>query len=328
MNAHAHHLRIDDRRPPAEDILDVVRQGLRTSPKRLPSWLFYDERGSALFERICDQPEYYLTRAECALMECHGVSIAEALGTDVRLVEYGSGSARKTDILLQNLASPVAYLPVEISPEPLAASVQRLAARYPQVPMQPLCADFTRPLRLPVPPRAARRTVLYFPGSTIGNFESREAVKLLRKMRNEMGDNGGILVGVDLKKDIARLEAAYNDAAGVTAEFTLNMLARLNRELGCNFDLRRFRHRAHYNALAGRIETSIVSLALQTVSLGRDTVTFQADEAMQVEYSCKYSLADFAGLASQSGLDVQRVWTDPDGLFSLQLLVRSATNTH
>jgi dimethylhistidine N-methyltransferase len=324
MSAQAYDLRIDDRRPPAEDILDVVRRGLLGSPKRLPSWLFYDERGSALFERICEQPEYYLTRAECALMERHGESIAAALGTDVRLVEYGSGSARKTDILLQQLASPVAYVPVEISPGPLMASVQRLAARYPQVPMQPLCADFTRPLRLPIPARAARRTVLYFPGSTIGNFESREAVKLLRKMRNEMGENGGVLVGVDLKKDVARLEAAYNDAAGVTAEFTLNMLVRLNGELGCDFDLRRFRHRAQYNAMAGRIETSIVSLAAQTVNLGRDTVTFQADEAMQVEYSCKYSLADFAALAAQAGLDVQRVWTDPDGLFSLQYLTRSA----
>jgi dimethylhistidine N-methyltransferase len=327
MSAHAYDLRIDDRRPPTEDILDAVRRGLRGSPKRLPSWLFYDERGSALFERICEQPEYYLTRAECALMECHGASIADALGSDVRLVEYGSGSARKTDILLQQLVSPVAYVPVEISPEPLMASVQRLASRYPQVPMQPLCADFTRPLRLPIPPRAARRTVLYFPGSTIGNFESREAVKLLRKMRSEMGENGGILVGVDLKKDVARLEAAYNDAAGVTAEFTLNMLARLNRELGCDFDLRRFRHRAQYNAMAGRIETSIVAIAPQIVSLGRDTVTFEADEAMQVEYSCKYSLADFAAFAGQAGLDVQRVWTDPDGLFSLQYLTRSIPGT-
>ena len=324
MSAHAYDLRIDDRRPPSEDILDVVRRGLRSTPKRLPSWLFYDERGSALFERICEQPEYYLTRAECALMACHGASVAATLGADVRLVEYGSGSALKTDILLQQLASPVAYVPVEISPEPLMASVQRLAARYPQVPMQPLCADFTRPLRLPIPPRAARRTVLYFPGSTIGNFESREAVKLLRKMRSEMGENGGILVGVDLKKDVARLEAAYNDAAGVTAEFTLNMLVRLNRELGCDFDLRHFRHRAHYNAMAGRIETNIVAVMPQTVSLGRETVTFQADEAMQVEYSCKYSLADFAVLAGQAGLEVRSVWTDPDGWFSLQYLTRSA----
>lgn len=323
MSAHAYDLRIDDRRPPSEDLLDVVRRGLRSTPKRLPSWLFYDERGSALFERICEQPEYYLTRAECALMACHGASVAETLGADVRLVEYGSGSARKTDILLQHLVSPVAYVPVEISPEPLMASVQRLAARYPQVPMQPLCADFTRPLRLPIPPRAPRRTVLYFPGSTIGNFESREAVKLLRKMRSEMGENGGILVGVDLKKDVAQLEAAYNDAAGVTAEFTLNMLVRLNRELGCDFDLRRFRHRAHYNAMAGRIETNIVAMTPQTVSLGRELVSFGADEAMHVEYSCKYSLADFAVLAAQAGLDVHSVWTDPDGWFSLQYLTRS-----
>lgn len=323
MNSQVADLRDDDRRPPDNLMLEIVQRGLRASPKRLPSWLFYDERGSQLFEQICDQPEYYLTRCEIALMQAQGADIARTLGADVRLVEYGSGHAIKTDILLQHLASPVAYVPVEISPEPLRLSVQRLTERFPDVPMQPLCADFTKALRLPISPRAARRTVIYFPGSTIGNFDASEAATLLRKMRSEMGESGGILVGVDLKKDVAQLEAAYNDAAGVTAEFTLNMLAHVNRATGSDFDLARFRHRARYNPMAGRIETHIVSTAEQNVSVGRQLVRFRDGEAMQVEYSCKYSLEDFAALAHRAGLEVRQVWLDPEGMFSVQYLVRS-----
>ena len=313
----------DDRRPPVNDLLEVAQRGLGASPKRLPSWLFYDERGSALFEQICEQPEYYLTRREIALMGEHADSIAETLGSDVRLVEYGSGNAIKTHRLLQQLHAPVAYVPVEISPEPLRQSVERLAGEFPGLPLQPICADFSKPLRLPIPPRAPRRTVLYFPGSTIGNFENREAAVLLRKMRNEMGDAGGILIGVDLKKDPALIEAAYNDRAGVTAEFTLNMLARLNREIGSNFELSAFAHRAHYNPMAGRIETHIVSRREQQVKVGRATVGFREGETIQVEYSCKYSLDDFAVLARRAGLAVREVWFDPERMFSVQYLVRA-----
>ena len=316
-------LRDDERRPPAGELLEVVRHGLALKPKRLPSWLFYDERGSALFEQICEQPEYYLTRCEIALMSEHAADIADSLGSDVRLVEYGSGSGRKTRMLLRHLREPVSYVPVEISPEPLQQSVQCLAQEFPQLPLQPLCADFSKPLRLPIPPRAPRRTVLYFPGSTIGNFEAHDAVALLRKMRNEMGDAGGILIGVDLKKDPALIEAAYNDAAGITTEFTLNMLARLNREIGSDFDLAAFAHRARYNPMAGRIETQLVSRREQHVAIGRGKVRFGVDEAIQVEYSCKYSLEDFAALADKAGLAVQRSWTDPQRMFSVQYLVRA-----
>ena len=315
----------DDRRPPVNDLLEIAQRGLALKPKRLPSWLFYDERGSALFEQICEQPEYYLTRCEIELMAEHAENIADTLGSEVRLVEYGSGNARKTHMLLQHLHAPVAYVPVEISPEPLRQSVERLAGEFPQLSLQPLCADFSKPLRLPIPSRAPRRTVVYFPGSTIGNFENREAAVLLRKMRNEMGDAGGILIGVDLKKDHALIEAAYNDRAGVTAAFTLNMLTRLNREIGCNFELSAFAHRAHYNPMAGRIETHIVSRREQQVKVGRVNVAFREDEAMQVEYSCKYSMADFAALAARAGLAVLRTWTDPAQMFSLQYLVRAST---
>ncbi|MCX7513875.1 L-histidine N(alpha)-methyltransferase [Frateuria hangzhouensis] len=325
MNIRALDLHDDGRNPPASALLETVRRGLRAQPKRLPSWLFYDAHGSALFERICEQPEYYLTRCETALMQAHAGSIADTLGVEVRLVEYGSGSATKTPLLLEHMSAPVSYVPVEISAEPLQESVQRLGLRFPQLPVQPLCGDFTRPLRLPIPPRAPRRTVIYFPGSTIGNFDTRDAVALLRKMRGEMGENGGILIGVDLKKDTATIEAAYNDAAGVTAEFTLNMLTRLNRELGCDFDLDGFRHRAHYNALGGRIETSLVSQRAQKVRMGRSQVAFGEDEAIRVEISCKYSLEDFAALAGKAGLDVLRVWLDPRQMFSVQYLVRAGS---
>jgi dimethylhistidine N-methyltransferase len=325
MNAQVSGLSDDDRRPPSNELLEIAQRGLSLKPKRLPSWLFYDERGSQLFDDICEQPEYYLTRSEIALMDEHAGSIADTLGSDVRLVEYGSGNARKTRMLLQHLHEPVAYVPVEISAEPLRESVDRLAAEFPALPVQPLCADFTKPLRLPIPPRAPRRTVLYFPGSTIGNFDNRDAAALLRKMRNEMGDAGGILIGVDLKKDPAIIEAAYNDAAGVTAAFTLNMLTRLNRDVGSDFDLSAFRHRAHYNSMAGRIETHIVSSKAQQVKLGKASVAFREDEAIQVEYSCKYSLADFEALAAKAGLAVMRVWTDAEKMFSVQYLVRAST---
>ena len=328
MNVQAFDLRDDDRRPPVDDLVGIVQRGLRSQPKRLPSWLFYDERGSQLFEAICEQPEYYLTRCEIALMATHAGEMADVLGEEVRLVEYGSGNAVKTRMLLEHLHSPVSYVPVEISVEPLRRCVQEMTERFPALAVQPHGGDFTRPLRLPIPPRAPRRTVLYFPGSTIGNFEARDAAELLRKMRNEMGDAGGILIGADLKKDAATIEAAYNDKAGVTAEFTLNMLVRLNREIGSDFDLASFRHRAHYNAMAGRIETFLVSTRDQKVRVGKQLVTFVPEEAMQVEYSCKYSHEDFAALAAKAGLEVAHAWTDPQEMFAVYYLVRAGMPRH
>ncbi len=315
----------DDAGIATSEVLDAAQHGLSLKLKRLPSWLFYDEHGSALFDQICVQPEYYLTECELALMREHVQSIADTLGSEVRLVEYGSGSGRKTRLLLQHLAAPVAYVPVEISPTPLHASIVQLAAQFPQLPLQPLCADFSKPLRLPVAPSAPRRTVIYFPGSTIGNFDSRAAAELLRKMRKEMGEAGGILIGVDLKKDPARIEAAYNDRAGITAQFTLNLLARLNREIDSDFELSAFSHRARYNPMAGRIETQLVSRCAQQVTIGRTRIKFRAGEAIQVEYSCKYSLEEFAALAAKAGLAVERVWLDAQQMFSVQYLVRAGT---
>jgi dimethylhistidine N-methyltransferase len=323
MSALPNDIRLDDRHPAVADTLDVVRRGLAMKPKRLPSRLFYDERGSQLFEAICEQPEYYLTRSEIALMREHAAAIADTIGPDARLVEYGSGSGIKTRLLLEHLRTPVAYVPVEISRTALLDSVASLSTTFPHVPMQPVCADFTQPLRLPVASRSPRRTVIYFPGSTIGNFVAKDAVTILRQMRAEMGEGGAVVVGVDLKKDPAEIEAAYNDAAGVTSDFTLNMLVRLNREIDTDFDVDAFAHRAHYNPMAGRIETTLVSLRRQEVHCGGDTFTFRADEAMQVEYSCKYSLEDFAELAHRAGLQVAQVWMDAERRFSVQYLVRA-----
>ncbi|HMM65776.1 MAG TPA: L-histidine N(alpha)-methyltransferase [Dokdonella sp.] len=308
---------------PLDGFAADVQRGLAQAPKRIASKYFYDARGSALFERICEQPEYYLTRTELAILQDNSGAIARAIGPRALLVEYGSGAGIKTRLLLDAMDDPVGYVPVEISPSALNASVESLAEEFPEVDMLPVTADFTRPVDLPAPEQASRRTVVFFPGSTLGNFEQREAIALLRTMCIEMGRNGAAIVGVDLKKDAGLLEAAYNDAAGVTRGFTLNLLARINRELDADFNLERFRHRAQYNALAGRIETHIVSCADQVVRVGSHRYTFAQDEAMLVEYSCKYSQEDFEGIAAKAGLRVVRTWTDARNWFAVQMLERA-----
>lgn len=322
MSTHAQAESLHDLHPGADDMRTDVLGSLRRRPRRLSPKYFYDAEGSALFEQICRQPEYYLTRAELALMRTHIDVIAERLGPDVLLVEYGSGSGIKTRMLLEHLATPVAYMPVEISRSALADSVDRLRQDFADIEMLPVCADFTRPLTLPEPKQSARRRVIYFPGSTIGNFDTHAAIGLLRHMHAEMGAGGAALIGVDLVKDRDMLEAAYNDAAGVTARFTLNMLAHFNRALDADFDLDAFAHRAHYNPMAERIETSIVSLRDQDVEVAGETFHFDADESLQVEYSCKYSQASFARLVAHAGLRVIDAWEDPEHLFSLQWVER------
>lgn len=312
---------IDSPASACSELLLDARRGLRLHSKRLPSKYFYDARGSQLFEDICEQPEYYLTRVELQLMRDEIDAIAATLGPDVMLVEYGSGSGLKTELLLAHMQRPVAYAPVEIARDALHASVDRLAARFPRIEMLPVCADFTRGVVVPQPSRSAARTVVYFPGSTLGNFDAHDAVALLKQMRSQIGHRGGALVGIDLKKDAAILEAAYNDGAGVTAAFTLNLLERLNRELGADFDMGNFRHRAVYNALAGRIETHIVSLVAQDVHIAGETFHFERHEAMLVEYSCKYSLEDFARLAQKAQLRVERCWTDARQQFAVVYVV-------
>lgn len=317
-------LPLQDLQPSCEDMRAEVLEGLQRHPRSLPSKYFYDHAGSALFERICEQPEYYLTRTEIEIMRARAADIAAALGPRVLLMEYGSGSGLKTRLLLASLPAPAAYAPVEISRAALLESLDSIRREFPTLELLPVCADFTAYVAPPRPAAGACRRVIYFPGSTLGNFTLAEAVRLLRQMRREMGPAGAALIGIDLRKDPALLEAAYNDAAGVTAAFTLNMLARFNRELGADFDLAAFRHRARYNAMAGRIETHLLSRCEQTVRIGGNRIHFARDEAILVEYSYKYALEQFALLARQAGLRVAQQWSDAQRRFSLQYLVPEA----
>ena len=316
-------LKLTDLQPTPDDILGDVLAGLSRTPKQLPSKYFYDRRGSELFEQITRQPEYYLTRIELALLAASARDIAEAVGPRAHVVEYGSGSGRKTRLLLDALDDPVAYTPIEISRSALLASVERLDREFDDVEVLPVCADFTQPVPLPQPQRKAGHALVFFPGSTLGNFVHDDALRLLRAMRATMGDRGGALIGIDLQKSPAVIESAYNDANGVTAAFTLNLLARLNRDIGSDFDLDGFAHRADYVQARGRIETFLVSRRAQAVTADGHRFAFAAGEAMQVEYSQKYTDAGFAALAAQAGLKVVRAWNDPQDWFGLRLLQRA-----
>lgn len=322
MNAvmHTPPLSFTDLRPTPDDILGDTVAGLSATPKTLPSKYFYDAVGSRLFEDITRLPEYYLTRVELGLMQARMADIARAIGPGVHVVEYGSGSGRKTNLLLEGLDDVVAYTPIEISRTALLAATARLAEAHPGIEMLPVCADFSQPVPLPEPARGAQRTLVFFPGSTLGNFAHDDAARLLRSMRETMGPRGLALIGVDLDKDPAIIEAAYNDSAGVTAAFTLNLLARLNREIGSDFDLDAFEHRARYERARRRIETFLVSTRAQTVHVGGRSFEFTAGEAMQVEYSVKYTDADVTGLAALAGLRVVDAWNDPHDWFGLRLL--------
>ena len=284
--------------------------GLAAPQKALPPKYFYDDAGSALFERICRLPEYYLTRAELSLTRAHLASIARFAGQGCELIEYGSGESLKTPLVIRALR-PRAYLPVDISGAALAQAAQRIARRFPRLAIAPVQGDFSRPIALP---RPAAPRVVYFPGSTIGNLDPEEAHAFLSVAR---GQAARMLVGVDLRKDARVLHAAYNDSRGVTAAFNLNLLARINRELGADFDLKRFVHYAFYNAAAGRIEMHLVSLVRQAVRIERHRFAFDTGESIHTENSYKYSIAGFRALAASAGWVPARTWTDRRGLFAL-----------
>ncbi len=315
-------LQLTDLHPTPDDITGDVLAGLAGTPKRLPSKYFYDKRGSELFEEITRQPEYYLTRVELALLEASAAEIAEAVGPRAHVVEYGSGSGRKTRLLLDALDDPVAYTPIEISRSALLGSVERLDREFDDIEVLPVLADFTEPVPLPVPEREADHALVFFPGSTLGNFTDSEAIRLLRAMHSTMGDRGGALLGIDLQKAPGMIEAAYNDAAGVTAAFTLNLLVRLNRDIGSDFDPDAFAHQAEYVVDAGRIETFLVSRKAQAVIVEWRRFEFAEGERMQVEYSQKYTDDSLAALAREAGLKVVRGWNDPSDWFGLRLLQR------
>jgi dimethylhistidine N-methyltransferase len=251
-------------------------------------------------------------------MRDHGKSIAERIGPEAMLIEYGSGNSEKTRILLDRLVDAVAYAAIDISREHLLESAWKLAREYPSIEVMPVCADYDQRLDIPAPRRAPRRRVVYFPGSTIGNFHPEDAVGFLARMRRHAGPDGALLIGVDLKKDRAVLEAAYNDSASVTAAFNLNVLLRLNREIDADFDIEAFRHRAHYNEEAARIEMHLVSAVSQTVSIDGAAIDFAAGEPIWTESSYKYTVEEFSRLAARAGFELERVWIDDGDLFSVQ----------
>lgn len=316
-----HILPIHDLHPPRGDMHAEVVEGLSASPKTLPCKYFYDERGSHIFDRICELDEYYVTRTEVGILERVASEIAARLGPDALIIELGSGSSTKTHILLDALERPAGYVPIDISKEHLRAAARRVGADFPAMPVHPVCADFTEPLELPRLERGAASRYVFFPGSTIGNFDLEGQRRLLRRivpMCRPQG--GGLLIGIDLIKDIDTLEAAYDDAAGVTAEFNLNLLHRLNRDLGSNFDLSRFRHRARYDRIHDRIEMHLVSEAKQSVCLGDDSFAIDEGESICTEHSHKFSVQGFSALAAEVGLELDTVWTDPEEHFAVLVL--------
>ena len=309
-----------DYQPRRDEMQGEVLAGLRQRQKTLPCKYFYDEKGSRLFDAICALPEYYLTRTELGIMEMHVAEMAAALGAQLILVEPGSGSSLKTRLLLEHLSDPVAYVPVDIAREQLLHAADQLNRLHPQLEVLPVCADFNQPFEVPAPARVAARTAVYFPGSTLGNFNPMEARQLLSHMRRLAGRDGALLIGIDLRKDVAVLEHAYDDAAGVTAEFNLNLLSRINQELGGDFDLHRFKHRAIYNAPEGCIEMHLVSSQAQSVQVAGERFEFRSGEHILSERSYKHTPEGFAALAGRAGLQIERQWTDDRRYFSVVYL--------
>jgi dimethylhistidine N-methyltransferase len=294
--------------------------GLGAPRKTLPCKWLYDEEGARLFEAITRLPEYYPTRTETAILKACAAEVAGAVGPGAAVVEFGSGSAEKVGILLAALRAPAAYVPVDIAADWLGEAAARVAAAWPAVPVMPVVADFTRPFALPARLPGAAPLLGFFPGSTIGNFDPAGAVAFLALARRVLGDGSRLLIGADLVKDAAVLEAAYDDAAGVTAQFDLNLLARLNHECGADFDLASFRHRAVWNAAAERVEMHLVSSRPQTVTLAGRRFAFAEGETIHTENSHKYRPDGFARLCARGGWDAERCWTDPARLFSVWLL--------
>ncbi len=303
--------------PSDATFLEDVVAGLSRTPKGIPPKYFYDEQGCRLFERICGLPEYYLTRTEMAILREQAADIALFTGPDVQLIEFGSGAEEKTRVLIEAL-QPSLYMPVDIAGETLRSASRELSAAYPWLNIAGLCADYSRPLSLPefvgLP---IRKKVVFFPGSTVGNFTPAEALVFLRQARRVAGTGGILLIGVDLKKDKALLDAAYDDPAGVTAEFNLNLLERINRELGADFHPHRFRHKAYYDPDLGRVEMHLESLYSQFVNVAGHRFAFGAGETIHTEISCKYSVEEFRDLGRRAGFSPEKLWCDPAQLFSV-----------
>jgi L-histidine Nalpha-methyltransferase len=296
---------------------DEVLAGLSKSPRQLPYKFFYDEHGAQLFRQICELPEYYVTRTEIEILRLNGAEMAAALGPQIELIGLGTGAGTKTKILLEELERPAVYVPIDISKEQLEKSSERFRKMFPNLQILPVAADYLEPFELPLPRQLSSRSVVYFPGSTIGNFEPDDASEFLSRLIELVGEGGGLLIGVDLQKDRHVIEAAYNDSAGVTAKFNKNLLARISRELGADFDLAHWQHYAIYNPAEGRIEIYLISEADQTVRIGDESFEFRAGEKILTEYSYKHTIGGFTMLARQAGFEFQQVWTDDQRWFGV-----------
>ncbi|HVD94765.1 MAG TPA: L-histidine N(alpha)-methyltransferase [Candidatus Limnocylindria bacterium] len=303
--------------PESSDFLADVAAGLSSNPRTLPCKYFYDERGAALFQKICELPEYYITRTEIDILDRNRAEIASQLGPNIQLIGLGTGAGTKTRILVEALKNPAVYIPVDISEQQLRESTAVFRQIFPDLETLPVCADYLQPVVVPQARHKATRNIVYFPGSTIGNFGPDEAVEFLRRVVNVCRESGGLLIGVDLKKDPGVIEAAYNDSAGVTARFNLNLLERLNRDLGADFDLDQWQHRAIYNSKAGRIEMYLISEVDQFVHLAEHKFHFRRGEKITTEYSYKYAPEEFAALAGQAAFNFVRMWTDDARLFGV-----------
>ncbi len=288
MNRHVSGVAVLDLEPAASDFLAEVIESLFSSPKTLPSKFFYDERGSDLFQQICELPEYYITRTEAEILRVHGAEMAASIGENAEIVGFGTGAGIKTRMLLDHLENPIAYVPVDISKQRLMDSAAALQREMPTLEILPVCADYLQPLQLPRSSRKPDHVAVYFPGSTIGNLEPPIAQDFLRRVCRLCGHSGGLVIGVDLQKSPEILEAAYNDSAGVTAAFNLNLLVRANRELGADFDIAQWHHRAIYNREIGRIEMHLLSAGQQTAHVGGEEFHFFPGEKIITEFSYKY----------------------------------------
>jgi len=311
-------VRFYDEHPGTADLRRQVLLGMRRRPKRIPPKFFYDARGSQLFDLICEQPEYYPTRTEIGILERHADDIARLTGPGALLIELGSGASRKVRLLLEALR-PSAYLGVDISRDFLREATERLARDYPWLEVHAACVDFSSGLSLPHCPAEATKLAFY-PGSSIGNFEPAEAFGFLRGLHGVLQPRGALLVGVDLKKDPCILNAAYNDARGITAAFNLNLLQRICAELDTDLDPGGFEHYAFYNEPRGRVEMHLVSCAPQIVRLEQDRFHFAPGESIHTECSYKYDIEEFQRLARAAGYAPTAVWTDAERLFSVHYL--------
>lgn len=303
--------------------LHDVLKGLSQPQKTLPCKYFYDEQGSQLFEAICATPEYYVTRTECAIYEQYAPAMAQKIGEKALIIEPGAGSVKKISYLLAALTKPVGFIPMDISPEILAESSKLLEQQFSHLDISPRVVDFSNEAsliaifkQLPTKPLVNKR-VVFFPGSTIGNFKPADAILFLKQFADSLQQGDGLLIGVDRVKDTDILEAAYDDQVGITADFNLNLLSRINKELNASFDLDQFSHKSVFNSRDSRIEMHLVSKRDQNVTIAEESVSFAKHETIHTENSYKYTQANFKALAAQAGFRFEQVWSDQQAFFSV-----------